>query len=52
MFSQVFVCAQAGVSVQGVSVQGGLCQEDLRMVTCGGTHPTGMHSCFGMHLLP
>ena len=47
MFSQVFVCPWGGgslsrgvsfqrrVSVRGVSVQGGLCQGDIRMVKSG-----------------
>ena len=40
-----------GVSVQGVSVQGvsvqWVCQADPPVrLRAGGTHPTGMHSCF------
>ena len=33
-----------GVSVQGGSVQGGLCQTAARMVMSGQYAPTGMHS--------
>ena len=43
------VSVQEGLCPEGVSVQGGLCQGDppaaVRLCT-GGTHPTGMHSCF------
>ena len=34
-----------GVSVQGVSVQGGLSGRPPIWLHAGGTHPTGMHSC-------
>ena len=62
MFSQVSVCPPGGTYVarghawQGASIAGGhpwqgVCVAGEMATAAGGTHPTGMHSCF-FHFIP